>query len=177
MTGDEDEISQVLKTWVPHWHNVKTLDDSALLSLIRSLEIDILVDLSGHTEASRLEVFVARAAPIQLTWWGFVHTLGIKEIDYRLTDFQTCPSGVEAHYTEALCRMQCLTAYAPPVNCENQYPSPWQSNGYVTMISLNHTRKISEATLDCWQNILALNPNSGLIIVTSDTSAVDAVQC
>ena len=67
MTGDEDEISQVLKEWVPHWHNVKALDDSALLSLIRSLEIDILVDLSRHTEASRLEVFVARAAPIQLT--------------------------------------------------------------------------------------------------------------
>jgi protein O-GlcNAc transferase len=174
MTGDEDEISQVLKAWVPHWHNVKALDDSALLSLIRSLGIDILVDLSGHTEASRLEVFVARAAPIQLTWWGFVHTLGIKEIDYRLTDFQTCPSGAEAHYTEALCRMECLTAYAPPVNCENQYPSPWQSNDYVTMISLNHTRKISEATLNCWQSILAQNPNSGLIIVTSETSEVEA---
>lgn len=174
MTGDEDEISQALKEWVPHWHNVKALDDSALLSLIRSLEIDILVDLSGHTEASRLEVFVARAAPIQLTWWGFVHTLGIKEIDYRLTDVETCPSGAEAYYTEALCRMQCLTAYAPPVNCEKQYPPPWQSNGYVTMISLNHTRKISEATLDCWQQILTQNPNCGLIIVTSETSEVEA---
>lgn len=174
MTGAEDEISQLLKEWVPHWHNVKNLDDGALLSLIRSLEIDILLDLSGHTEASRLEVFAARAAPIQLTWWGFVHTLGMKEIDYRLTDFETCPSGAEAHYTEALCRMQCLTAYAPPVNCENQYPSPWQSNGYVTMISLNHTRKISEATLDCWQKILAQNPNSGLIIVTSETSEAEA---
>ncbi len=174
MTGDEDEISQVLKAWVPHWHNVKSLDDGALLSFIRSLEIDILIDLSGHTEASRLEVFAARAAPIQLTWWGFVHTLGIKEIDYRLTDFETCPSGVEAHYTEALCRMQCLTAYTPPVNCENQYPSPWQSNGYVTMISLNHTRKISEAALGCWREMLAQNPASGLIIVTSEKTEVDA---
>ena len=88
------------------------------------MEIDILVDLSGHTEASKLEVFAARAAPVQVTWWGFVHTLGIDEIDYRLTDFETCPPGAEAHYTEALCRMACLTAYAPPVNCEDQYPSP-----------------------------------------------------
>ena len=70
--------------------------------------------------------------------------------------------------------MQCLTAYAPPVNCEKQYPPPWQSNGYVTMISLNHTRKISEATLDCWQQILTQNPNCGLIIVTSETSEVEA---
>lgn len=140
MTSEEDEVSQFLKQWVPYWHNVAALDNDALLSLIRSLEIDILVDLSGHTEASKLEVFAARAAPVQVTWWGFAHTLGIEEIDYRLTDFETCPQGTEEHYIEALCRMTCLTAYAPPVNCEDQYASPWQRNGYVTMISLNHTR-------------------------------------
>ena len=145
-----------------------------MLSFIRSLEIDILVDLSGHTEASKLEVFAARAAPVQVTWWGFVHTLGIEGIDYRLTDFETCPPGAEAHYTEALCRMACLTAYAPPVNCEDQYPSPWQGNGYVTMISLNHTRKLSQAALDCWRDILVQNPNSGLIVVSSEATEADA---
>jgi protein O-GlcNAc transferase len=174
MTSAEDEVSQFLKEWVPHWHNVAALGDDALLGLIRSLEIDILVDLSGHTEASKLEVFAARAAPVQVTWWGFVHTLGIDEIDYRLTDFETCPPGTEAHYTEALCRMACLTAYAPPVNCENQYPSPWRQNGYVTMISLNHTRKLSQAALDCWRDILVQNPNSGLIVVTSEATETDS---
>ena len=174
MTSAEDEVSQFLKEWVPHWHNVAALDNDALLSFIRSLEIDILVDLSGHTEASKLEVFAARAAPVQVTWWGFVHTLGIDEIDYRLTDFETCPPGAEAHYTEALCRMACLTAYAPPVNCEDQYTSPWQGNGYVTMISLNHTRKLSQAALDCWRDILMQNPNSGLIVVSSEATEADA---
>lgn len=174
MTGEEDEISQFLKESVPHWHSVKALDNGALLSLIRGLEIDILVDLSGHTEASRLEIFAARAAPLQVTWWGFVHTLGIKEIDYRLTDFEACPKGAEAHYTEALCRMACLTAYTPPVNTEKQYPSPWQRNGYITMISLNHTRKISGAALGRWKEILSQNPNSGLIIVTSETTEAEA---
>ena len=58
-------MSQFLKEWVPHWHNVAALVDvDALLGLIRSLEIDILVDLSGLTEASKLEVFAARAAPV-----------------------------------------------------------------------------------------------------------------
>ena len=173
MTSEEDEVSQFLKEWVPHWHNVAALDNDALLSLIRSLEIDILVDLSGHTKASKLEVFAARAAPVQVTWWGFVHTLGIEEIDYRLTDFETCPMGTDAHYTEALCRMTCLTAYAPPVNCEDQYPSPWQRNGYVTMISLNHTRKLSQNALACWRDILVQNPNSGLIVVTSEATEAD----
>lgn len=84
MTAEEDEISQILKQWAPNWHNVRDLNSNSLLSYIRTLEIKILVDLSGHTENSKLDVFAARAAPVQVTWWGFVHTLGIKEIDYRL---------------------------------------------------------------------------------------------
>lgn len=168
MTSEEDEISYLLRQSVPHWHNVKALDNAALLGLIRELKIDILVDLSGHTEGSRLEVFAARAAPVQVTWWGFVHTLGMAEIDYRLTDYEICPEGTEANYTEALCRMKCLTAYAPPVNSDTQYPSPWKSNNYVTMVSLNHTRKISNIALDSWRSILEKNPNSGLIIVTNE---------
>ncbi|MDG2460985.1 MAG: hypothetical protein P8M73_08895 [Luminiphilus sp.] len=170
MTGQEDEISTLLREWVPCWHNVERLEDDALVDYIRGLKIDILVDLSGHTEASRMGVFAARAAPVQVTWWGFVHTLGMPEIDYRLTDWVTCPQGSEAYYTESLCRMRCLTAYAPPVNCDNQYPAPWHRNQYVTMISLNHSRKISDAALDAWCDILNRNPNSGLIIVTAETS-------
>lgn len=170
MTGQEDDISGVLKEWVPNWHNVERLDDDALLALIKTLEIDILVDLSGHTEASRMGIFAARAAPIQVTWWGFVHTLGMPEIDYRLTDWVTCPEGAEAFYTESLCRMRCHTAYVPPVNCNNEYPAPWRNNQYVTMVSLNHTRKISDAALEAWCNILQRNPDSGLIVITSETS-------
>lgn len=170
MTAEEDEISQILKQWVPNWHNVRDLNSNSLLSYIRTLEIKILVDLSGHTENSKLDVFAARAAPVQVTWWGFVHTLGIKEIDYRLTDYEACPPGAEDHYTEALCRMACLTAYVPPVGCEEEYSSPWVQNQFVTMVSLNHTRKISDAALNTWREILEKNQNAGLIIVTGEVS-------
>jgi len=172
MCSDEDEISLLLKDHIPHWHNVKDLDNDAILERIRALGIDILVDLSGHTDASRMSVFAARAAPVQVTWWGFVHTLGLTEIDYRLTDWQTAPDGADKYYTEALCRLQCHTAYLPPVNTEKQYPPPWRANGYVTMISLNHSRKISDTALDTWCAILRTNPESGLTIVTTETSDV-----
>jgi predicted O-linked N-acetylglucosamine transferase (SPINDLY family) len=162
MCSDEDEISLLLKDHVPHWHNVKDLNDDALLERIRALRIDILVDLSGHTEASRMSVFAARAAPVQVTWWGFVHTLGLREIDYRLTDWQTAPEGADEYYTEALCRLHCHTAYLPPVNTEKQYPPPWSKNGYVTMISLNHSRKISDAALDSLVRNSASQPGEWL---------------
>ena len=41
------------------------------------------------------------------------------------------------------------------------------------MISLNHTRKLSQNALACWCDILVQNPNSGLIVVTSEATEAD----
>jgi len=170
MTGVPDVITDILKEPVAHWHDVQSLSAPALHQQILDLGIDILVDLSGHTAGDRLPVFALRAAPVQVTWWGFMQTLGMKEMDYRLTDHLFCPPGVEAHYTEQLCRLSCLTAYTPPLNCEQQHASPWHDKGFVTMVSLNHTRKISQNALLLWRQVLEDNPNSGLIIVSTEST-------
>ncbi len=174
MTEPGDQVTNFLKKYVHRWHNVQSMDDSKLHRLIREQKIDILIDLSGHTEGSRLEVFAARAAPVQVTWWGFVQTLGMRDMDYRLTDAITCPPEARPFYTESLCLMDCLTAYKPPLNCDAIYPPPWRDNGYVTMVSLNHTRKLSDSALLTWRQILDQNPDSGLMIITSETTEAGA---
>ena len=167
MTMPEDEVSGFLKPSVDVWHNVQALNDSALLAYVRERKIDILVDLSGHTEGHRLPVFAMRAAPVQVTWFGFMQTLGMKGIDYRLTDWSMSPVGTDAHYTEKLYRLNCMAAYAPPLNSETQYPSPHHQNGFVTMVSMNHTRKLGNDALHLWRDILLDNPQSGLIVIGS----------
>jgi len=176
MTMEEDEISEILKAKVEHWHNVKNMSDADLLALIRQLEIDILVDLSGHTEGNRLKVFAMRAAPIQITWFGYMNTLGIKSMDYRITDIGMCPPGTEANYTEKLVRFQCMSSYLPPAHCEKQYPSPHHHNGHVTMVSLNNSRKLSDITLQTWCDILNENTNAGLIIISTERTQESAHQ-
>jgi len=168
MTMAEDEVSQFLKPSVDRWHNVSKLDDKALLKLIRSQEIDILVDLSGHTAGHRLAVFAMRAAPVQVTWFGFMQTLGMKAMDWRLTDVGISPPGTDNHFTEKLFRLQCMAAYTPPLNSEAQYPAPYRKNGFVTLISMNHSRKISDLALSTWCSILLENPESGLIVIGND---------
>ncbi len=171
MTMAPDQVTTFLKPLVENWHDVKNLNDAGLLTLIRELEIDILVDLSGHTEGQRLAVFAQRAAPVQVTWFGFMQTLGMKAMDWRLTDWATSPPGSEQNYTEKLYRLDCMAAYAPPLNCETQYPSPHHSNGYVTMVSMNNTRKLGDQALEVWRDILLSNPNSGLMFIGSDRDA------
>jgi predicted O-linked N-acetylglucosamine transferase (SPINDLY family) len=167
MTMAGDEVTELLKTTVDKWHDVQKLDDQALFDLIRKEAIDVLIDLSGHTEGQRLSVFAMRAAPVQVTWFGFMQTLGMKAMDWRLTDWAISPEGTDAHYTEKLWRLDCMVGYAPPSDCEAQYPSPYIRNGYVTMVSMNHTRKISDQALETWREILVQNPNSGLILISS----------
>lgn len=174
MTEFGDPITSVLKKYTDHWHDVQELPVNELLELIRSLDIDILVDLSGHSEGERLEVFARRAAPIQLTWYGFVQTLGMQQMDYRLTDWVTCPEGTEEYYTENLYRMHCFTAYEPPLTSEDFPLSPWKKNAYVTMISLNHSRKVSDDALILWRDVLNQNPASRLIIVSTERTQAGA---
>ena len=174
MTGEEDEISQILKSYDVHWHQVSRLNPPQLLALIRGLDIDVLIDLSGHTAGDRLEVFAMRAAPLQLTWWGFMQTLGMREMDYRITDATFCPPGTDGDYTEGLLRLSCMTAYAPPINCDAQYHSPYRKNGFVTMVSLNHTRKISKEALLLWGKVLQANPKSALMIISTEATQAGA---
>ncbi|HEY0268142.1 MAG TPA: tetratricopeptide repeat protein, partial [Methyloradius sp.] len=101
----QDAYTAHLKTLVPDWHDVSALDDDGLFKLIRQQKIDVLVDLSGHTEGQRLFVFARRAAPIQVTWLGFMGTLGMQAMDYRLTDLGTDPAGNDQYYVETLFRL------------------------------------------------------------------------
>ena len=167
MTKGGDHYSESLKKAVGHWHDVPHLSAHELHGLVREQQIDVLVDLSGHTSGDRLDTFYQRAAPVQATWFGFIPTLGTRAMDYRLTDWASCPDGAEKQYVETPYRMSCFTAYEMPGEYNGPYASPFHENGYITMVSLNHDRKIGDDALRIWRSILKANPKAGLIIITS----------
>lgn len=168
MTMSTDDISLILKNYCDAWHDVQFLNEINLFNYIRSKKIDILVDLSGHTKGERLAVFAMRAAPVQVTWFGFMQTLGLSEIDWRLTDFGATPEGSEEFYTEKLYRLSSMVAYAPPFDTENDFVAPWHENGFITMICLNDSRKFNDELLSTFSTILKLNENSGLILISRE---------
>lgn len=68
------------------FREIHGLSAAAVARLVREDRIDVLVELSGHTSGSRLDVMALRPAPVQATWIGYPNTTGLPEIQYRLTD-------------------------------------------------------------------------------------------
>ncbi|PPC81869.1 MAG: glycosyltransferase [Methylotenera sp.] len=171
-----DAVTARLKKLVPYWHDVTKITDEALYELIRSHKIDVLVDLSGHTKGQRLFVFARRAAPVQVTWLGYMGgTLGMQAMDYRITDFGTDPVGKEEFYVETLFRMRCMACYQPPADCEITPLPPMLSSGTPTLISLNGSRKITDEMLLLWGKILEQRKDAQLFIQVQENSDEDCI--
>ncbi len=104
ITGHSDAIRPICySTWQqdaatarfqqPHvrWVDARGWTTDQLLQRIVADDVDILVDLSGHTAGGQLPVFALRAAPIQVTAWGYALTTGIPEMDVMFTERTFCP--------------------------------------------------------------------------------------
>lgn len=160
-----DWVSAAIRT-ACRFRDVAALDDAALAEQIRQDEIDVLVDLSGHTAGSRLTVFSHRPAPVQVSWLGYFATTGLPVMDAALLDDWHAPAGVEAQFVESIIRLPggrfCYTPV--PFAPAEVAPSPCLSNGYVTFGCFNNTAKLNAGVYEAWAQILAAVPHSRLVL-------------
>jgi len=160
-----DEVTDRLAKLVDHWHPIADLSDRQLAEKIRGLQIDILIDLAGHTSENRLPAFAHRPAPVQVTYLGYPTTTGMTAIDCRLTDWICDPPGAEAFYTEKLIRLpDAFFVYNDDAAKPFDPVLPADRNGCFTFGSFNSFTKFNDATLESWANILRQVPGSRLLI-------------
>lgn len=161
----EDDWTDRFRKAADRWLNVTQLDDAALAQRIADDSIDILVDLAGHSEGNRLLAFARRAAPVQVSWMGYVTTTGLSAMDWRMTHADVDPSGAEADYTERLWRLSSsLWCYRPLPGMPDVQPPPVLTKGHVTFGVLNRYAKNSLPALCAWAEILRRVPGSRLLI-------------
>ncbi len=138
--------------------------------MIRSEQIDILVDLSGHSKLNRLSLFAHRPAPVQISYLGYPDTTGMAAMDYRLVDELTDPPGMTAGTIDCLCTEKLLRlpapflAYRPPEMAPEITPPPAQSAGPITFGSFNTLSKINQDLLSLWSRVLQAVPDSRLML-------------
>lgn len=173
--GPWDHFTPKLRMHVRYWDDVMALSDKELHQKIRDDEIDVLVDLSGFTHGHRLGVFAQRAAPVQVTWVGYMQTLGMKAMDYRLVDKGVAPPSHAPYYSEALFQMPVMGCYTPPTYAPFCETLPMERNGYPTLVSPNSSAKITGEMMDAWAQILHAREDARLIILVKEPDA-DAAQ-
>lgn len=160
-----DETTQRFERLADHWRETTGRNDDDVAAMIRDDQIDILVDLAGHTKGSRLLVFARKPAPVQATWIGFPATTGLDAMDWRLTDAVADPPGMtESFYSERLWRLpHGFLCYAPP-DAPVVAPPPAARNGFTTFGSFNNASKIRDPLLGLWARLLRQTPGARLLI-------------
>ena len=149
------------------WRAMGGKSSAQIAEAISADEIDILVDLSGHSGTLQLATMAGRPAPVQATWLGYLNTTGLTRIHYRITDrFADPPGATERFHTESLVRLPhgqwCYRPFlSPPVAAV----PPSAKKGFVTFGAFHQAPKISRAARRLWAEILAQVPDSRLLVV------------
>jgi predicted O-linked N-acetylglucosamine transferase (SPINDLY family) len=162
----QDEVTEKLRGFVPQWRSIFSMSDADAARLIQKDEIDILVDLSGHTSGNRLPLFTLKPAPIQTSYLGYPTTTGLSAMDYRITDAWADPIGAsDQMHTEKLIRLDGgFLCYQPPDDAPNVGPAPCLENEYITFGSCNNLAKLTPQVIKVWARILQAVPHTKLLL-------------
>jgi len=160
-----DPLSQRVKEYCTQWHTTYHLSDKELAELIHAEQIDILIDLAGHTAKNRLPVLAWRPAPVQVSWLGYFATTGVRAIEYLIADPWTLPASEEIRFTERIVRLpQTRLCFTQPQEFVAVAPLPALLNGHITFGCFNNISKLTDAVVLLWSKILLAIPNSRLIL-------------
>ena len=164
--GKGDRVTAKLRRLAGEWVDTAALSDDQVMAAIQSRQIDILVDLTGHTAGNRMPLFSRRPAPVQVTYLGYPNTTGLAAMDYRITDGWADPPGLtEALHTETLVRLPGgFLCYAPPEEAPPVGPPPHVTEGWITFGSFNNLAKFNKTVAAVWAKILHRVPRSRLLM-------------
>jgi len=163
-TGRADERTKQLRAMADGWVAAHDMSNDELLGRIRADRIDVLVDLSGHTEGCRPAVLAARAAPVQVTYLGYPNTTGVVNVDYRLVDALSDPVGADDLATEELVRLpRCAWCMQVPDAGAPAAERMADAEG-VVLGCFNAAPKINDELLRDWAAILRAVPGSRLVL-------------
>ena len=172
-----DEMRKRLSAAFDQFIDVGRKSDRDVALLSRDLEIDIAIDLGGFTQNSRPDVFSHRAAPMQVSYLGYVGTMAADWMDYLIADRTVIPEVSRHHYSE---KIACLPnsfqvndrkrAIASKTFSRAELGLP--AKGFV-FCCFSNSYKITPATFDCWMRMLKRVEGSVLWLLEDNRTAAE----
>jgi predicted O-linked N-acetylglucosamine transferase (SPINDLY family) len=158
-------------------HFVDCYEQSAeqIARRIRDDGIDMLVDLNGYTTHAKSEIFALKPAPVQLSWLGYLGTLGADWYDYVLTDRFVSPPSTQAYFSERFlylpdcyCPSDTRREVAAQPASRSQCALPERG---VVFCCFNNSYKILPPVFEVWMRLLANTPGSVLWLAPGNPTA------
>ena len=160
-----DLFTNKLKKNFHFWIDIYNYTNQDALRLIRKDNLDILIDLEGHSGGTRYELFINRAAPIQITWCGFLDSVGFPEIDYMIADPYVITKEQEKNYSEKIIYMPNVwsTLDTSLINLPLYKITNQINQKFILFGSPASPLKINNKVLLLWATILNKTQNTKII--------------
>jgi protein O-GlcNAc transferase len=174
---DASEMRRRLKHSFEHFVDHSKRSDDEIASYIRETEIDILIDLKGHTQDARTSVFARRPAPVQVNYIGYPGTMGASYIDYIIADRTTIPDEARRFYSEKIVVMPNSyqvndSKRIVPDIVVDRLEAGLPPTGFV-FCCFNNNYKLEPNVFCCWMRILARLEDSVLWLLEDNRSAAE----
>lgn len=178
----DDDQENKLKQLMDQGINIYGLKINVALELVRNQQLDIAVDLNGHTSGARTALFAQKLAPIQVNYLGYAGTSGADFYDALIADRVAIPPDHQVYFSEEI-------AYLPnsffPVDTSIPYEDLGEiptrlsqglpESGFI-FACFNNSYKITPEIFDIWMNLLKEIPNSVLWLSRPSAWAIENLQ-
>lgn len=178
---DGSPLRKAVVAQFEHVHAVAALSDEAAAALMRSHQIDVLVELNGPTRAHRMGILGHRPAPVQVAYLGWPGSVGGRVVDYVVGDAHTVPEGAEQHYPEKVIRLH-PTYQANDHAAQPRAPQPTRravglpdDPSLVILGMFNAINKVHQVVWDAWMQILRAAPHTLLWMLDPGAVARQAI--
>ncbi|MEL4181276.1 O-linked N-acetylglucosamine transferase, SPINDLY family protein [Roseateles sp. PN1] len=176
---DGSAMRQRLRQACERFIDVAGLSLAAIAQRIRAEQIDIIIDLKGHTAQSRFAALAYRPAPVQVAWLGFPGSSGADFIDYIIGDPHVTPLDQASAYSEQIAQLprcyqpndsQRLRVGASALPSRAALGLPEHA---LVLLSAHPIYKVTPALFDAWMSILRRLPGA-VLWQLSGGAALDA---
>lgn len=145
--------------------DIGDISNQQLAGHIADARLDVLIDLNGYSDLTRMPLLLHRAAPVQLSWANMYATTGFPTVDCVVGDRWTIPPEEERFCVERVRRVpHTYLAFDVFYPVPDVAPPPWPSAGHITFGSLMSAYKITDQVIAAWSRILRGVPGSRLLL-------------
>jgi predicted O-linked N-acetylglucosamine transferase (SPINDLY family) len=147
------------------WRSVFDKTDAEILTMMVNDNLDILVDMMGHTRNTRMNVLQYKPAKILISYFAYPSTNGLLEVDYKFTDKYATPPNTQKYFSEKLYYLpngfQC---YTPPQEIDATKNYNRDSKYPIHLCCFNNPIKLSIPTIETFSEIMKKLPGAKLIL-------------